>query len=120
MDKDTVVIDLSVYNALRDFKKSVEENKIPCKHYWGEVCLYERNYELEFYSFDEVLKILSGENKRLSESNTNIIVEGNKLKKENDYLKQFAPKEKESISIDDLKKMSYWEFRKWKKNGIRS
>jgi len=46
------------------------------------------------------------------------------LKKEIDRLKQYEPepiieeksKDISSISIDDLKNMSYWEFRKWRKS----
>lgn len=106
MENNTVILDIEEYNKLRDFKKSIEA---------GEVCLIaninlfsQKMGEWKFYKAEKLDKIIVAENIKLSASlsaektrNAKLIeqIQSNKTK-----------------TRDELKKMSIWEFRKWKKS----
>ena len=91
MEKDTVLLAVEKYNELRDFKQKIEEGKtlVIIDNRW--------TYSKKFVTESEAVKIAVQDNEI--------------LQKKLDELT--APKE---ISINDLKKMSYWEFRKWRKS----
>jgi hypothetical protein len=104
MEKDTVLLDVEKYNALRDFKEYIEKGNTL------EVNNLRYNSYRRFITTDEAVKIIVKDRE--------LIV--SELEKENEDLKlqirnleNPAPKE---MSINDLKKMSYWEFRKWRKS----
>ena len=60
-------------------------------------------YQAKLYTKDTTIKMLTDANKTLQD-------EINKL------LKQLYPEDKE-LTLEDIKKMSYWGFRKWKKSN---
>ena len=107
MQENTVLLSVKEYNELRDFKKEVEENLTKSKfavitnHYgFG---LYSNSLTTKYYTQDEVILDFENKNK--------------KLKKEICELKsKLEIKESVEETIDDLKNMSYWEFRKWRKS----
>lgn len=106
MEKDTVLLAVEKYNELRDFKQKIEEGKTNVissgwNHYTSNYITTEKAVE----QIAESNKLLQKELEQITESNE-------LLQKENDDLRK-ANKPKE-ISINDIKKMSYWEFRKWR------
>ena len=107
MEKDTVILNIKDYNELRDFKEYIERN------YTIEVKSYKYNIAIKYISKDEAVKQIT------SELNDKIDAH----KKETDELiskirelEQRANTTHKEITIDDIKNMSYWEFRKWKKS----
>ena len=94
MEKDTVLLAVEKYNELRDFKQKIEEGKtIVIVSGWN-------YYNKEFITTEEAVEQIAKANKL--------------LKKENEDLRNTnKPKE---ITLNDIKKMSYWEFRKWRKS----
>ena len=94
MEKNTVVLDLIEYNKLRDFRKGILKNNV----YQIVVSSYEH---FSIISTNKVVKSLASINKSLSSKIYDL---------EN-------PKKKE-ITLEDIKKMSYWEFRKWRKTNV--
>jgi len=91
MEKDTVLLDVEKYNELRDFKQKIEEGKtLVIISGWN-------FYRKDFITTEKALEEIAAENKL--------------LQKENEELR----KSKE-IKLNDIKKMSYWEFRKWRKS----
>ena len=88
-----VILDLETYNLLRDFKENIERNNTFLID-----SLYLGNKEV-VYTIDEPVIKLAEANKRLS-----------------DEIKKLRHPEKSQPSIDEIKKMSWWQFRKWK-NG---
>jgi hypothetical protein len=91
MEKDTVLLDVEKYNELRDFKQKIEEGKtIVIISGWN-------YYRKDFITTEKALEEIAEANKL--------------LQKENEELRK--PKE---ITLNDIKKMSYWEFRKWRKS----
>ena len=98
MEKNTVLLSLEEYNALRDFKKEIEKGNT-IKIYCG----YSGNPQ-HYYSAENALKEIEIINKQLYEGN-------NKSFKENIKLK-----EQHITELERIKKMSYWQFRKWKKS----
>lgn len=100
MVKDTVLLDIKDYNELRDFKQKIEEGKTFFKttNIFG--------YSMEFMSTDDAFSQICEINEKLSSEIENLKNKNKNLSSENINQKQ----------IDDLKKMTYWEFRKWKKN----
>jgi len=92
MEKDMVLLNLEKYNELRDFKKEIEAGhtyRICSGGMWPELH--------KFIGTDVALKEM---NQKLEEK-----------QKEIDELKNASKKEP---SIDELKAMSWWKFRKWK------
>lgn len=107
MEANTVVLSLSEYNALRDFKTNLEKGNT------YRTCDYRRVYNGEylqgttFVSTDEAVKEVTA----ICEQLTQKIEE---LGKENLELRQGVVKgwDKET---EKVKKMSIWEFLKWRK-----
>jgi hypothetical protein len=94
MEKDTVLLAVEKYNELRDFKQKMEEGKtIVIVSGWN-------HYNKEFVTTERAVEQIAEANKL--------------LQKENEDLRN-ANKPKE-ITLNDIKKMSYWEFRKWRKS----
>lgn len=91
MEKDTILLNVETYNELRDFKKEIEHGYTYRVDfgYWGN--------SITYVSTDEAIKEMS---QRLET-----------LKKENEDLKN---PDKKQPSIDEIKAMSWWKFRKWK------
>jgi hypothetical protein len=102
MEKDTVLLAVEKYNELRDFKKEVEES-------WKEskfAVIEERwvgfiggGYTRKYYTENEAVLDFETRNKELEAK-----------------IEKHGVKEPKEISINDLKKMSYWEFRKLRKS----
>jgi hypothetical protein len=94
MEKDTVLLAVEKYNELRDFKQKIEEGKtLVIVSGWN-------YYQKDFITTEKALEEIAAANKL--------------LQKENEDLRN-ANKPKE-ITLNDIKKMSYWEFRKWRKS----
>jgi len=93
MKNNQVILSLEDYNGLRDFEREIEKgNTFRLWTGWGE--------ELKYISTDETVKEISEINKKLSAE----IIE---LKhKDKSKLKTF----------NDIKKMSIWQFIKWRKS----
>ena len=95
MEKDTVLLDVFKYNELRDFKQKIEEGKtmviVSGYHY----------HRKEFLTTEKAVEEIAEANRLLQKENeANIFL-----------LSQSVHR---SIT-KDIKKMSYWEFRKWRK-----
>jgi len=110
MQQNTVLLSVKEYNELRDFKKEVEENLAKLKfavitNQYG-FGLYSENVTTKYYTQDEVILDFENKNKELEEE---ICELKSKIEKS-------GMKEPVEITIDDLKNMSYWEFRKWRKS----
>jgi hypothetical protein len=108
MEANTVILNLAEYNALRDFKKELEKgNTYRCldysqSSYYNGVLLPSATYISE----EEAVKEIAVKNEHLLQEIADLQTEIQKLKN--------PPKTKEQ-SINDIKKMSVWEFRKWKR-----
>jgi hypothetical protein len=109
MEKDTVLLAVEKYNELRDFKKEVEESRKESKfavieERWGG--FIGGGNTLKYYTENEAVADFEKRNKELETENKEL-----KAK-----IEKSGIKEPVEISINDLKKMSYWEFRKWRKS----
>ena len=94
MEKDTVLLAVEKYNELRDFKQKIEEGKTIS------IVTGNWNYTKTFITTDEAIKSIAQTNEDLG--------------KEIERLKNLnKPKD---LTLNDIKKMSYWEFRKWRKS----
>lgn len=113
MNGNYVKIDLNLYNNLRDFKRKMEK-----KHgvtiftsMWGDnqMCV----------TTDEAVKVLTETNVKLQENREEMLQENirlnnlvSSLRFENTELKSQLPA---PTTLDDIKKMSIWQFMKWRK-----
>lgn len=116
MEKDTVLLDVEKYNELRDFKKEVEESLKESRF----AVIEDRldaigfNYHTrKYYTESEAILDFETRNKELEAKNTELEAKNKELEAK---IKKAGIKEPVEISINDLKKMSYWEFRKWRKS----
>ena len=91
MEKDTILLGVEKYNELRDFKKEIEaENTCRVSFgMWGGA--------VNFISTDEAVKEISLKLKAVQDENYDLI-----------------NPDKKQPSIDEIKAMSWWKFRKWK------
>ena len=116
MEKDTVLLAVEKYNELRDFKKEVEESRKESKfavieERWGG--MFGSGYTLKYYTENEAVLDFEKRNKELEAKNREFEAKNKELEAK---IEKFGIKEPKEISINDLKKMSYWEFRKWRKS----
>ena len=96
MEKNTVLLSVEDYNELRDFQKKTSEGYIEV---YGNCGL--RTY---YTTKDEAIKEIAAHNKD--------------LKDELYELQNPPPKVEPSIiKLRRVKKMSIWQFIKWKRNG---
>ena len=94
MKKDTVLLAVEEYNELRDLKKEIEEGKtLVIISGWN---CYKRN----FITTEKALEEIAEANKLLQKENEDLR-NVNKLKE---------------TTLNDLKKMSYLQFCKWRKS----
>lgn len=101
MQKDTVLLDVEKYNELRDFKQKIEGGKtIVIVSGW-------KYYDKKFITTEKAIELIADANKLLQKENELLQKENKELRNANN------PKEK---SLSEVKKMSYWEFRKWRKS----
>jgi len=112
MEKNTVVLTVKEYNELRDFKKNIENGKIltsiSIKGYF--LTGFKTCTVTDFYTESKAIENLVAENKYLNK-------DIDSLKTRMSNMKIFD-KEKYNNThdkvIENLKKMNFWEFRKWK------
>lgn len=109
MEKDTVLLSVEKYNELRDFQKEVEESWKESKfavieERWGG--FIGGGYTRRYYTENEAVLDFEKRNKELETKNKELETK----------IEKYGVKEPKEISINDLKKMSYWEFRKWRKS----
>ena len=103
MEKSIVLLDVEKYNELRDFKKEVEESRKESKfavieERWGGFLT--NGYTRKYYTENEAVLDFENRNKQLEAKNKELEAKNKELEAK--------------IGINDLKKMSYWEFRKWR------
>ena len=92
MEKNTINLDVKEYNEMRDFNEAIKKGD-SVRVFWGW-----NSYENEFYTRDEVVK-------KIAEANDKLRIE----------IKELNNPEKKQPSFDELKDMSWWQFRKWKR-----
>lgn len=102
MDKNTILLDVNNYNELRDFKNKIENGDFLVSVKIFRNGSHIQTYKTQIYTKETTIKMLTDDNEVLRKEIDNLI-------------DQLNPKQKE-ISLEDIKKMSYWEFRKWKKS----
>lgn len=91
MKENTVILELEIYNEMRDFNKAIKES----------------NTYRVFWKWDEFASTTYTKDQA-----TIKIIEANiELQKEIEELKN--PKGK--LTINEIKQMSWWEFRKWRR-----
>lgn len=102
MEKDTVLLSLEKYNELRDFQKEVRNGKVFCiSSPWA--LGGETTY---FCTEDEVIKKFETRNKELED----------KIKELENTINKYEYEGIRLMSMDDLKQLSYWEYRKLRKS----
>ena len=99
METNTVLLSLNDYNELRDFQKKISEGYIEV---YGNSGL-----RIYYTTKDEVIKEIAAHNKDLTDKIGELGGKISRLK----HLEMFKP------TNDDFKKMSIWQFIKWKRNG---
>ena len=112
MEKNTVLLSLERYNELRDFETNIKKNNTLILESW-------RGYDLrKFVSTDSLLKAAVEEANKFHKEFEKLEMELKLTKQELEKARKLIPKteDKKEITIEDIKKMSYWEFKKWKKN----
>ncbi len=109
MEKNTLLIDIEVYNQLRDFKREMELGNTLMVYPHSIQSNYEQYHPIisRYITRDEAVKEVVDENNKLNDEIEKLKSQIEKLKSQN------KPKE---ISLSDVKKMSLWEFRKWRKS----
>lgn len=108
MEKNIVLLAVEEYNELRDFKKEVEDSWEKSKfavieERWG---MFGSGSSRKYYIESEIIIDFEKRNKELEVKNKELEAK----------LEKLGIEEPIEISIKDLKKMSYWEFRKFKKS----
>ena len=98
MEKDTVILNLQDYNELRDIKKAVD-NKKKIFGWLGGMADY------VFVDEEDFEKAFVKENEHLNEE----------IKRLRGKIYNLQHPKKSELSLDEIKKMSLWQFLKWKR-----
>ncbi len=106
MEANTVVLDLGEYNSLRDFRDEMEKGHTFYVLEYTGYCGYTNTYR--FVSTDEAVKVISQFNEKLQKRISDLEIEIYDLKN---------PEKKEVITIEQVKKMSLWQFLMWKRKN---
>jgi len=101
MEANTVILSLNDYNRMRDLEIEIQKNDTFYVNA-GNVCW---NYHI--VTKDEAVKTLINNNKNLSDKLNETTLELHNLKA--------GVKTNKIISIDQVKKMSIWQFLKWRR-----
>jgi len=94
MEKDTVLLDVEKYNELRDFKQKIEEG------YTLTIASSNFYYDRRFITTDKAVEEVVSANKELQKQIEDLR-NGNQNKE---------------LPISEIKKMSIWQFFKWRKS----
>jgi hypothetical protein len=107
MEANTVVLSLPEYNNLRDFKTNLEKGNTYRYTSYQQISNYASIQINNFVTTDEAVKVVTQANEVLSDRITELVTE-------NQNLQQGIVKgwDKE---IDKVRKMSIWQFLKWRK-----
>ena len=93
-EKNTVILDVYEYNRLRDFEKEINaDNAYSC------YSINNRHYIL--LTVNNAIKKLTKDNKDLKELNDEL------------HNKLFHPPVTKELTIDEIKKMSFWKLLIW-------
>lgn len=112
MDKNTVTLDLKTYNELRDFSTNLLKNNVYVKETWKLV-----NFK-KFVTTNEAIKELVDEcNLAIKKYEEEVIKNSNLISQFKELEKKLLAKKYKEITLEDIKKMSYWKFRKWRKSN---
>ena len=112
MEKNTVLLSLERYNELRDFETNIKKDNTLVLESW-------REYDIKkFVSTNSLLKAAVEEANKFHKEFEKLEMELKLTKQELEKACKLIPKteDKKEITIEDIKKMSYWEFKRWKKN----
>ena len=107
MEKNTVILDLGVYQKMVKELNAFKSGKKVVVKSWA------AHYLLEIYTDDELIKELGNKITKLDDLSQNLEKQLNKIK--DDQIKEETNPDNILILKKDLKKMSYWKFRKLKK-----
>jgi hypothetical protein len=109
MEANTVILALPEYNALRDFKENIEKgNTYRTIDYSTHPHMSQAYIAIpRFVTTDEAVK-------EIAKQNANLSAELAKVSAENYALKN---PETVEVTLNDVKRMSIWEFRRWKRNA---
>tara|TARA_R110000796_G_scaffold97757_1_gene204989 strand:+ start:1324 stop:1608 length:285 start_codon:yes stop_codon:yes gene_type:complete len=92
MEKNTINLSVEDYNKMRDFNEAIrKENCVRVFMGW-------HNREEQVCTKDEVVKLIAEANVKLKEK-----------------INELKNHEKKQPSFDELREMSWWQFRKWKR-----
>ena len=92
MKENTINLSVKDYNEMRDFNEALKNNNAVVVFWCWD------GYKTAFYTKDEALK-------KLTETNVELKIKIDELK--NPLKKQ--------LSYNEIKKMNWWKFRKWKR-----
>ena len=101
MEKNTVLLSIKDYNELRDFKIEIERNHTlhSWEHTWGS--------GYTWVTTDEAVKCIAQKNKEASKN----------VRKLQEKIWDLKHPETKKETLESVKKMSIWQFIKWKRNG---
>lgn len=115
MEKNTVVLSLKDYNDFREMKESVLSGK--------SLSIYD-GHHYEYFTESEIVSKLKGTIKKCEDNVHNASVEMEKIKKNSNILidrsNELARLAQEAdddleLTVSEIKRMSIWEFLKWRK-----
>jgi hypothetical protein len=104
---------LNDYIELYEFRKNLEADKVAIINWTG---YPNNNLQSRYVSLTDAFKEIEDINKKLVEINEKLTNDKNKLMLDlSQALKKIPVEDKPSMNLDDVKKMSIWQFLKWRK-----
>jgi len=113
IEKNTVVLDIDRYNELRDFKENLERDNVR-RISNATSNRYQQYNVIEYIDVNDALNEIEEINRINVEVNIKL---KNDIYELNKIITDGNKKVSNPIKIEDFKKMSIWDFFKWKKNN---
>jgi len=107
MENGTVILSTKEYNELRDFKDKIERG-FTLKVEWHPRS--NRGIVRQYITYNATIKEINDSQTGMLNHYRGLLTYFEKNISELEQAVQLKP------TIEDIKKMSYWEFRKWKKS----
>jgi prefoldin subunit 5 len=104
MEKNTVLLDIERYNELYNLEKKIKEGKRLVIEIDSGSRIHEYKY---YYTDEEIAKELRDHCEKLEKENEKL---GEKIEE----AERKIPETEQQLTVEYLKQMNYWQFKKWK------
>ena len=112
MEKNTVLLEVGRYNELYNLEKAINEGKTKVVQKIFDYSV--RSEYIYYYSENEIIDSLTKEVEDFHKEVKHLESQLEKTTKKLEIAENKLPKPNKQFTLDEVRKMNYWQFRKWR------